>query len=99
VTLHCTASNAHSISCTGDLTSGGAGIGGAQVKLTYQPPPGAGMATVHTASTAANGSYTDTLSVPASGPPLAPGSWQVQAQFAGDGTHAPASTSAAVTVP
>jgi hypothetical protein len=100
VTVQCSADpNAHFIACTGALTSGGAGIGGAQIKLTYQPPPGAGTATVHTSSTAANGSYTDTLSVPASGPPLPAGGWQVQAQYAGDGTHAPASTSAAVTVP
>jgi hypothetical protein len=99
LTVQCTPDpNRRFISCTGQLTSGGAGIGGAGVKLTYEPPPGGGSATVDTASTAANGAYTDTLNAPASSV-LASGAWQVQAMFAGDGTHAPASNTTSVTVP
>lgn len=96
--LRCTADpNRRFISCSGRLTSGAAGIGGAQIKLSYQPP-GGGSATVDTTSTAAAGSYSDMLNAPA-GSLLASGNWQVQARFAGDVAHAPASKSQTVTVP
>lgn len=99
VTLECAANaNRQSISCSGALTSGGVGIGGAQIMLTYQPPAGGGSSTVDLTHTAADGTYSDTLNAPV-GSLLAPGSWHVQAQFGGDGTHAPASESQTVVVP
>jgi hypothetical protein len=96
LTLQCTPDlNRHFISCTGQLTSGGAGINGAQITLTYTPP--SGPSTVHTTTTLGDGSFTDRLTAPA-GSLIATGDWQVQAQFAGDGTHAATSTSQTVTV-
>jgi hypothetical protein len=95
LSLRC-AGAATSIMCGGSLTSGGAGIGNAQITLTYQPP--AGSATVDTATTASDGTFSDTLNAPA-GSLLASGTWTVQAQYAGDSTHGPASTTQNVSVP
>ena len=90
-------SNRRFISCTGQLNSGGTGIGGAQIKLTYQPPQ-SGSPTVDMAMTGSDGTFGDTLNAPA-GSLLASGGWQVTAQYAGDSTHAPASNTQSVTVP
>src|SRR5438067_11921562 len=87
LTLQCTPGPSRRfISCTGRLTSSGTGIAGAQITLTYQPP-NSGAATVHHVTTIANGTFSDTLNAPA-GAVLPSGSWQVEAQFGGDGTHA-----------
>ncbi len=83
--------------CQASSSSGAAGIGGAQVTVTYQPPA-SGSPTVDTATTAADGSYSDQLNAPA-GSLLASGNWQVQANFAGDVGHAPASKTQTVSVP
>jgi len=97
VSLQCTANpNRQSISCTGQLTSNGAGISQAPITLTYQPP--AGSATVDMATTAADGTFSDTLNAPV-GSLLASGTWTVQAQYAGDSTHSPASMTQNASVP
>jgi hypothetical protein len=98
VSLQCSPDpNRHFISCTGQLTSRGTGIGGAQITLTYQPPA-PGSATVDTATSAADGSFTDTMNAPP-GSLLASGAWTVTAQYVGDSTHAPGSNTQTVTVP
>jgi hypothetical protein len=97
VSLQCTANaNRQSISCTGQLTSDGGGIAQAPIALTYQPP--AGSATVDLATTAADGTFSDKLTAPV-GSLLASGTWTVKAQYAGDSTHGPASTTQNVIVP
>jgi hypothetical protein len=99
LSMQCTPDpNAHYISCTGQLTSDGVGVGGAQLALTYTPPS-PGSPVMDTATTAAGGTFSDTCSVPASGPPLPSGMWSVEAQYAGDSAHGPASNTQSVTVP
>ena len=85
------------ISCSGQLTAGGTGLGGAPVTVTYQPPA-PGSSTAHSTTTDAAGNYSDSFGG-AAGPPLTSGTWTVQAQFAGDGSHGPASVSQSVNVP
>ncbi len=98
VSLQCSPDpSRHFISCTGQLTSGGTGIGGAQITLTYQPPA-PGSATIDMATTAADGSFSDTMNAPP-GSLLASGSWTVTAQYAGGSTRAPGSNAQTVTVP
>jgi hypothetical protein len=89
--------NHNLISCTRQLTSGASAITDAPITITYQPPA-PGTATVHTATTTATGSYSDSL-VGAPGALLASGGWSVQAQYAGDSTHAAASNAQPVMVP
>jgi hypothetical protein len=97
LSLSCSAtSDAKSINCSGSLSSSGLPIAGAQVMVSYQDP--AGNVTVHSTTTLTDGTYADQLSA-AVGTLLSPGIWHVQAAFAGDGAHGPASTSQDVTVP
>lgn len=97
VSLQCTPNaNRQSISCMGKLTSGGAGVPQAQITITDQPP--AGSATIDTPTTASDGSFSDTLNAQP-GSLLASGMWTIQAQYTGDNTRDPASTTQNVTVP
>jgi hypothetical protein len=97
LTLSCMADpNRRYISCSGQLTSGGSGLGGAPIALTYQPP--SGPSTTDIATTSATGAYSDQLNAPA-GSLLASGTWSVQAQYTGDSSHAPASNTQNLTVP
>jgi hypothetical protein len=99
MSLSCSLSPGHNvISCTGQLTSGDGAITGAPIAITYQPPA-PGSATVHTSTTNAAGTFSDSLGDAAGGPPLAPGTWSIQAQYAGDSTHAAASDTQTVTIP
>ena len=67
LSLSCTAGPGHNvISCTGQLTSGGSAITGAPITITYQPPA-PGSATVHTATTNAAGTFSDSLGGAAGG--------------------------------
>ncbi|HEY4917086.1 MAG TPA: hypothetical protein VIH92_09255, partial [Solirubrobacteraceae bacterium] len=96
LSLQCTPDpNKRFISCTGQLTSQGAGLGQTQIKLTYEPL--SGSTTAHTATTAPNGTFSDQLNAPA-GTLLFSGMWTIQAQYSGDSAHAPASHTAAVTL-
>jgi len=99
LSLDCTPDpDAHYISCLGSLELSGSGIGGAPISITYQPSA-PGTSTIDSATTLADGSYGDTLSVAASGPPLAAGLWTVQAHYAGTSAYGPSSNSQNVTVP
>ncbi len=89
--------NDNVISCSGQLTASGTGVGGAPVTITYRPPA-PGSSTTHSTTTDAAGNYSDSYGG-ASGPPLTSGMWTVQAQYAGDGSHGPASVSQSVNVP
>ena len=96
LSLQCTPDpNKRFISCTGRLTSEGAGLGQTQIRLTYEPP--SGSATAHTATTAQNGTFSDQLDAPA-GSLLTSGMWTIQAQYSGDSAHAPVSQTSGVTV-
>ena len=96
LSLQCTADpNKRFISCTGRLTSEGAGLGPTQIKFSYEAP--SGSATAHTATTSQNGTFSDQLNAPA-GSLLASGMWTIEAQYPGDSAHAPASHTTAVTL-
>lgn len=98
LSLNCTPDpNRTYIKCTGRLTSAGAGIPSDHISLSYQPPPGSGSPTTDNVMTAADGSFSDQLNAPVGGL-LGTGGWQVQAQYGGDSTHAPASNTESVTV-
>jgi hypothetical protein len=97
VSLQCSPDpNRRFISCTGQLASVGATIGGARIALTYQPPA-PGSATVDTVTTLASGRFTDTMNAPP-GSLLASGGWSVTARYSGDAAHAAASDTQSVTV-
>ena len=96
LSLQCIAdANKRFISCTGRLTSEGAGLGHTQIKLSYEPP--SGSATAQTATTAQDGTFSDQLNAPA-GSLLASGIWTIQAQYSGDSAHASVSHTSGVTV-
>jgi hypothetical protein len=84
-----------SISCSGQLTSGGGGVPRAPIELTYRPP--AGAAVMHNKATAADGTYSDAYNA-LPGSTLASGTWQITADYAGDAAHAPASASQSLTI-
>jgi hypothetical protein len=97
-TFACTSPDPTTISCSGQLSSSAAALPSTQVTLTYQPPPGApATPTTHTLTTGADGTFSDQLKTGGT-TPLAPGSWQVRVQYAGDSAHASASATQHVTV-
>ena len=65
-------------------------MSGAQIALTFTDPTGA--STVHNATTLSDGTFADQLTGAGSS-----GTWHVQAAYAGDGAHGPASASQDVT--
>jgi hypothetical protein len=97
VSLQCSPDpNRHFIACVGDLSSEGTAIGGARITLTYQAPA-PGSATTDTVTTAADGSFTDTLNAQR-GSLLTTGDWSVTARYSGDSTQAAASDTQSVAV-
>ena len=79
LSLQCTPDpNKRFISCTGGLTSEGAGLGQTPIKLSYESPSGSPAA--HTATTAQDGTFSDRLNAPA-GSLLTSGMWTIQAQY------------------
>ena len=96
VSLNCAATaDKKTISCQGQLTGTGAGLGGRPLTVTYENTD-TGSSTPHSLQTGADGSYSDSLTaLPGA---LLLGNWQITVQFAGEADYAPSSASQTLTV-